>query len=155
MSNVPFDMLLHPELLTNEQLTTIIQQRHLRVPNMDSMTRDDILELFHHYCVPYGQRKHRDSGRGKALSRGRHVSPEPPVKVGLASDNKNNNNVSHMLSKRLKPPDLLSGHMKRIKLDNKKINNESDTFKRKISVDSTLVCEAPPHKKEKKLITWP
>ncbi|XP_014356899.2 ashwin [Papilio machaon] len=155
MANVPFEMLLHPELLTNEQLVTIIQQRHLRVSNIDTMTRDDLLELFHHYCVPYGQRKPRDSGRGKALSRCRHTSPEPPVKMGLASDNQNKN-FSHMLNKRLKPPpDLLSGHMKRIKLDTKKINNDFDTLKRKMSVDSSPVCEAPPHKKEKKLITWP
>lgn len=105
---------------------------------MDTMSRDDLLDLFHHYCVPYGQRKHRDSGRGKVLNR-RHVSPEPAATVCLASDNQNKN-LSHELSKRLKPPpDLLSGHMKRIKLENKKINNDFDTLKRKMSVDAVSV----------------
>ncbi|XP_028042209.1 ashwin-like isoform X2 [Bombyx mandarina] len=60
---VPHEMLLHPELLSNEQLTHIIEQRHLRIDGIEKMPRDDLLDLFHQYCVPYGQRKYRDSGR--------------------------------------------------------------------------------------------
>ncbi|CAK1585143.1 unnamed protein product [Parnassius mnemosyne] len=156
MTNVPCDMLLHPELLTNQQLMSIIQERHLRVPNMETIARDELLELFHHYCVPYGQRKYRDSGRGKMLNKARHVSPEHTSRLNLLNDNQNRK-LSHALNDRLKPPpDLLSGHMKRIKLENKvAITNDVNNHKRKMSIDSSPVSDAPPYKKERKPITWP
>ncbi|XP_068633896.1 ashwin-like [Battus philenor] len=156
MTNVSCDMLLHPELLTNEQLMAIIQERQLRVPNMAVLPRDELLELFHHYCVPYGQRKYRDTGRGKMLNRSRHMSPESSPKLTLNNDN-NNRKLGHSVTERLKPPpDLLSGHMKRIKLDNKvEITNDINLFKRKMSIDNAPVPEAPPNKKERKPILWP
>ncbi|XP_026752982.1 ashwin-like isoform X2 [Galleria mellonella] len=99
---VPYEMLLHPELLTNEQLIQIIEERHLRVSNMESIPRHELLEIFHNYCVPYGQRKYRDTGRGKLLNKTRQTSPEPKSAL-------NNNNHCRKLSQpwpteRLKPP---------------------------------------------------
>ncbi|CAH2046871.1 unnamed protein product, partial [Iphiclides podalirius] len=156
MTNISCDMLLHPELLTNEQLISIIQERHLRVPNMESMHRDELLEIFHQYCVPYGQRKYRDSGRGKILNKTRHISPEPTRKLNMFNDIQNRKQ-SNSFNERLKPPpDLLSGHIKRIKIENKiVITNDNNNFKRKIAIDSLPISEIPPMKKERKPITWP
>lgn len=165
---VPCEMLLHPELLTNEQLTYIIKevcspvnvlllyqnkkkqaylfclyfQRHLRIPNIDGMKRDELLDIFHHYCVPYGQRKYRDSGRGRILNRTRPTSPEPARKLNTIVENGRKHTNPNC--DRLKPaPDLLSGHMKRIKLETTvtpvKIHDYLNNIKRKMSVDSVSI----------------
>lgn len=154
--SVPCEMLLHPELLSNEQLTYIIQERHLRIPNLENMRRDELLDVFHNYCVPYGQRKYRDSGRGRMLNKTRPMSPETPTKLDvMLQEYKKSTNPG---CTRLKPPpDLLSGHMKRIKIESSetpiKIQNYS---KRKMSVDNiSPVTDCPPPKKERKPITWP
>ncbi|XP_038213955.1 ashwin-like [Zerene cesonia] len=158
------DMLLHPELMTNEQLIYIIQQRHLRVPNILSMQRDDLLLLFHQFCVPYGQRKYKDSGRGKVLNKNRNTSPETTTKLNI-TNNAHVNVESRQIhlkytiqNDRLKPPlDLISGHInKKMKLETKTVINEFDKFKRKVPIDpATLVTDCPPIKKERKPITWP
>ncbi|XP_023943041.2 ashwin [Bicyclus anynana] len=159
---IPCEMLLHPELLTNEQLIQIIQERHLRVQNLHRMARDELLDLFHQFCVPYGQRKYKDSGRRKLLNKGRQPSPEPVVTLNTFNINKESRKSLHSPCERLKPPpDILSCHMKRIKLDNKLQNSKSPCFdvnvhKRKMSVDDVSpMMECSPPKKERKLITWP
>ncbi|XP_026319103.1 uncharacterized protein LOC113229649 [Hyposmocoma kahamanoa] len=153
---IPCDMLLHPELLTNEQLVYIIQQRHLRVPEIEGMARDDLLELFHRFCVPYGQRKYKDSGRGKVLNKTRRMSPERIPKLNTIDVSQNRK--FHSNHDRVKPPpDLLSGHMKRIRLDKvSEKNNGVNGTKRKMSIDAvTPAISSPPLKKGRKPITWP
>lgn len=107
-------------------------QRHLRVENMERMSRCELIELFRNYCVPYGQRKYRDSGRGKVLNKNRNCSPEKVANLDVFCNNQCNK-VSRSNYDRIKPPpDILSGHMKRIKLD----SLVSDYSKRKMSIDS-------------------
>ncbi|KOB68291.1 Ashwin [Operophtera brumata] len=151
---IPCEMLLYPELLSNNQLISIIQERHLRVENIERMSRCDLIELFRNYCLPYGQRKYRDSGRGKVLNKTRHCCPEPAAKLNVFSNNQCSK-VSRSNCDRIKPPpDILSGHMKRIKLDH--FVSDVNNSKRKMSIDSdTEVKEGPALKKEKKPITWP
>ncbi|KAJ0183101.1 hypothetical protein K1T71_001077 [Dendrolimus kikuchii] len=159
---LPCEMLLHPELLTNEQLMHIIQERHLCIPHIECLPRDELLDLFHHYCVPYGQRKYRDSGRGKLLNKTRHISPERITKLNVMNYSKMQSRKSQSSCERIKPPpDILSGHMKRIKIESNcpvftKELNTINVNKRKISVDNqSQPMECPPVKKERKLITWP
>lgn len=104
---------------------------------MESMPRDELLEVFHNYCVPYGQRKQKDSGRGKMLNKTRQISPEPSPKLNVFNDIQNRKQ-SHSFTERLKPaPDLLSGHVKRIKIENNvKIANDINICKRKVTIDS-------------------
>nr|AGC92725.1 ashwin-like protein [Heliconius erato] len=158
---VPFEMLLHPELLSNEQLIQILQERHLRVENLQRMRRDELLDLFHQFCVPYGQRRYRDSGRGKVLNKTRNISPEL-VTTYNTFDNKSmikiNRKTLHSDSDRLKPPpDTLSGQMKRIKLENNLTSTDNiSKNKRRMSVDAvTTDLGCTPIKKERKPITWP
>lgn len=156
--SVPFDMLLHPELLTNEQLICIIQERHLRVSNLRHMRRYELLDIFHHYCVPYGQRKYRDSGRGKLLNKNRPLSPEPTKKLNKINQEVKQNNLNR---DRLKPPpECMSSFTKRFKIETTitPISNKDcySVNKRKMSVDSvTVTNDCPPQKKERKPITWP
>ncbi|CAH0399677.1 unnamed protein product [Chilo suppressalis] len=154
--SVPCDMLLHPELLSNDQLINIIQQRHLHIPNVERMQRDELLELFHNFCVPYGQRKYKDTGRGKLLNQTRNMCSEPPVKLNVFNDSQSRKIPYPERCDRLKPPpDLLSGHLKRIKLDIRPVSDVNNS-KRKMSIDSaTPATDSPPPKKEKKAITWP
>ncbi|CAG9562356.1 unnamed protein product [Danaus chrysippus] len=163
---VPYEMLLHPELLPNEKLIQIIHERHLRIPNLSNISRDELLGIFHQFCVPYGQRRYRDSGRGKMLNKCRQLSPERTFTMAI-SDNTinspscsqvsdNGSNKSHRSNEdRLKPAsDLLSGQIKRIKID-RSIPNGSGA-KRKSNVDPVNISsDCPPPKKERKPITWP
>lgn len=103
---------------------------------MERMARDDLLELFHRFCVPYGQRKCRDNGRGKVLNKARRMSPERVPKLNtrdISQSRKFQCNYDRVKP----PPDLLSGHMKRIKLDKapEKIKVVNVT-KRKMSIDT-------------------
>lgn len=113
-------------------------QRHLRVPEIAVMARDDLLELFHRFCVPYGQRKYRDSGRGKLLNKTRHMSPEGASKLNKMDTCQSRK--SHSNHNRITPPDLLSGHMKRIKLDLPEKIKDTNSFKRKMSIDAVSTC---------------
>lgn len=84
--------------------------------------------------MPYGQRKYRDSGRGKVLNKTRHCSPEPAGKLNIFRNNQCNK-VSRSNRDRIKPPpDILSGHMKRIKIDS--LICDVNNSKRKMSIDS-------------------
>ncbi|XP_072932483.1 ashwin-like [Epargyreus clarus] len=154
---VPLEMLTHPELLSNQQLLAVIHERHLRIPNVESMPRDDLLELFHNFCVPYGQRKYRDRGRGKILNKTRQMSPERPFNLNSMNHPVFSNQNKTMLHsdgyERLKPPpDALAGHMKRIKITTLALPIDNN-LKRKIT--DTLSTDSPPQKKERKPITWP
>lgn len=104
------------------------------------MARDDLLEMFHRFCVPYGQRKYKDSGRGKVLNKARRMSPERVPKLNTIDTTHSRKSQSN--HDRVKPPpDLLSGHMKRIKLDRvpEKIRIVNGT-KRRMSIDAVSTC---------------
>ncbi|XP_059052981.1 uncharacterized protein LOC131847418 [Achroia grisella] len=156
--SVPCDMLLHPELLTNDQLIHIIHERHLHFTNMDSIPRHELLEIFHSYCVPFGQRKPRDTGRGR-MNRNRQTSPEPKsVLINVNNVNCNRKQLHPWPTERLKPaPDQLCGRVKLVRLDIKSefVNNVVDMSKRKLCIDSTTSIDGPPAKRERKPITWP
>ncbi|XP_045449775.1 ashwin-like [Melitaea cinxia] len=153
---LPYDMLLHPELLSNDQLMQIILERHLRIENLQKKSRYDLLDLFHQYCVPYGQRKYRDSGRGKILNEFRMSNANSPTDLDIINNNYINRKKTYSNCERLKPSsDVLSGQMKRIKLDGNSTTGNSVTNKRKMSVDTVNTSECPPTKKERKPITWP
>lgn len=165
MMAVPYEMLLYPELLSNEQLMCIIQevgvvikysnrkvlvlfyrlnfyyclQRHLRVDNIEIMSREDLIDLFRNYCVPYGQRKYRDTGRGKVLNKTRNFSPEPAPK--LCDVNLNHSpQESHLKRERLKPPpEALGGQIKRIRVENNVNRDKLDNIKRKMTIDSVSI----------------
>ncbi|CAF4849780.1 unnamed protein product [Pieris macdunnoughi] len=151
------DKLLHPELMSNEELLLIIEERRLRVPNLHTMQRDKLLSIFHNFCVPYGQRKYKDTGRGKVLNKNRNSSPESPSKLNAVQSINNWHNLKTKSKpddeKLNPPPDLLSGHIKRIKLDVNLVK-ENDNFKRKVPVCPDNEDCTPP-KKDRKLITWP
>ncbi|KAH9631846.1 hypothetical protein HF086_000670 [Spodoptera exigua] len=158
--SVPFDMLLHPELLSNEQLIRVIQERHLRVPNMGDLRRDELLDIFHNYCLPHGQRKYRDSGRGKLLNKSREISPEPIKKLNVMNNQESKLYKGNPSCDRLKPPpDCHSSHTKRIKIETtiSPITNAGflNSSKRKICSDCTTPTDSPPPKKERKPITYP
>lgn len=113
---------------------------------MENMPRYELLELFHNFCVPYGQRKYRDSGRGKILNKNRQLSPEPKPKLNTTTTTVNNNQSRKLsypwINERLKPPpDMFAGHPKIIKLDGDAnlTRNSMDNCKRKVCIICTTV----------------
>lgn len=120
-------------------------QRHLCV-NLEEMDRDHLLELFHHYCVPLSQRRYRDSGRGRILNKNRNL-PADSTPDWVKSENLNKAVKHH--SERIKPPpDLLSGHIKRIKISveveaTPMTQDSHETHKRKYSMDTVSFSYLP------------
>lgn len=83
------------------------------------MTRDSLLEVFHSYCVPYAQRRCKDNGRGniRNINKMRSVNAQETLITHVDIVDSVQNRVIRLNTEGLKPPpDLLSGHMKRIKL---------------------------------------
>ncbi|XP_028167356.1 ashwin-like [Ostrinia furnacalis] len=155
---VSCEMLLHPELLSNEQLLYIIKERRLNISNLESMARYELLDIFHQFCLPYGQRKYRDTGRGRILNKARQSSPEPVAKLITINSSQYRKLVHLETSDRLKPPpDLFSGNLKNKKIDIKpQPALDLNILKRTAPIDSkTEADESPPSKKSRKPITWP
>lgn len=126
-------------------IVDIYFQRHLRIPNMGNMRRDELLDIFHHYCVPYGQRKYRDTGRGKLLNKTRQSGPEPAKKLNIMNNQEIKHSKGNPNCDTLRPPleDFLSSNVKRIKIETtiSPITN-TDFFnmnKRKIAIDSVSI----------------
>lgn len=113
------------------------------MPNLHTMQRDELLSIFHQYCVPYGQRKYKDSGRGKVLNKNRNSNSESPSKPNTIYNGIINTNNYQLKFKRYHEDDLLkpppdTGHIKRIKLDGNLVR-ETDKFKRKVPVDQVSI----------------
>lgn len=100
------------------------------------MPRDMLLEIFHNFCVPYAQRR-KDGNRNKNKTRKCDVSSSLLTKVDIVCSHQSK--LLHICSDNLKPPpDILAGHMKRIKLNvdlqNKYSSENNAAHKRKIDV---------------------
>lgn len=107
---------------------------------MELMRRDELLDVFHNYCVPYGQRKYRDTGRGKLLNKTRQPSPEPAKKSNVTYGQEVKQTIVKLNCERLKPPpDVFSSHTKRIKIETKispiAYNDIFNINKRKVAID--------------------
>ncbi|KAL8578092.1 hypothetical protein ACOMHN_055412 [Nucella lapillus] len=60
---------LYPELLSKEGLTEILQ-RFVKLPDdIESISRDDLLDLYYQFVIPQPQRKYRQNRRGRDMAR--------------------------------------------------------------------------------------
>lgn len=146
------DMLLHPELLSNEQLITIIIERYLKIPSLETMPREALLEVFNNYCIPFAQRR-RVTNRNKINSK---IGDNTLVKFDILHRHEK---ALEMTKVDLdKSQDTLTGHMKRIKFSSESDNEmlcDMSPLKRSGTDVNFIEMDSPPVKRERKLITWP
>ncbi|XP_069102861.1 ashwin-like [Argopecten irradians] len=60
---------LYPELLSKEGLLDILRQRYVSHPDIETLEKDDLVELYYKYVIPLPQRKYRMNRRGREMTR--------------------------------------------------------------------------------------
>lgn len=126
-------MLLHPELLDEDELYRILKDRGVRMDY--GISKRKLVDVFHRLCVPLPQRQYKLSRRGKELTKMREKQEREKAKQsGSVSNNTPSSSSSalssstishtdrqkrhsdHIGKDRLKPPPDLS-QSKKIKLN--------------------------------------
>uniref|UniRef100_A0A1L8DBE4 Protein aael aael007744 aedes aegypti n=1 Tax=Nyssomyia neivai TaxID=330878 RepID=A0A1L8DBE4_9DIPT len=131
--------LLHPNLLTNEQIMALLKERQLDIPNIATMGREELVRLYKNFLLPQPCRRPRNKSNPE------NGDTECPDKVNGELKRKHNRIT---ITEEVKPKDT---HYK-VKRSNSKTEADSTlemTPKRKCSPE-----KSPPHTKRKK-ITWP
>ncbi|XP_049845713.1 uncharacterized protein LOC126298428 [Schistocerca gregaria] len=154
-------ILLHPELLDEDELYRILKDRGVRMDY--GISKRKLLDVFHRLCVPLPQRQYKLSRRGKELTKMREKQEQEKAKQSTSVTNNSPSSSSLSLSSssstmpysnrqkqhsdhtgkdRLKPPPDLT-QSKKIKLNtststsgSSKASNGGDNFLDKIIIKS-------------------
>ncbi|KAK5860826.1 hypothetical protein PBY51_022282 [Eleginops maclovinus] len=180
VSSSDVDLLLHPELLSQEFLQLILSGKNVSTRGCDS--RDRLTELYLQHVIPLPQRSLPDSrwGRRMKKSRGRQTpaghsssndhgrkrplivydgSSSGPLKVKKPDGTA----VSPGITDKLKPPPAanLSNPIRKISGNNASSSssssslNSTDTAKLKREANSADEMQSPESKKKINHVTWP
>ncbi|PSN33924.1 hypothetical protein C0J52_19324 [Blattella germanica] len=117
-------------------------QRCVKLQNMCSMSKEQLVELFHRVAVPLPQRKYKENRRGKLLTKMRRKQERSNRKEEPAQHKSNItygfseastshrlelHNNSHQSGDRLKPPpDAINFERKKIRLNSKSSSDSVD-----------------------------
>ncbi|XP_070771405.1 ashwin [Enoplosus armatus] len=177
------DLLLHPELLSQEFMQIILSEKNVSTRNCES--RDRLTELYLRHVIPLPQRTLPNSRWGKRMekTRGRQTS------AAHQSDSSGNNHnrkrplivfdgssshsgplkvkkpegttVSSGITDRLKPPPAanLSNPIRRLSgytsSSSSSIHHSTDTANLKQQANSSGAIKSPEEKKKIQHVTWP
>ncbi|XP_021355339.1 ashwin-like [Mizuhopecten yessoensis] len=156
---------LYPELLSKDGLLDILKQRYVSHSNLESLEKDDLVELYYKYVIPLPQRKYKMNRRGREMTRKqimlakkrKIVAPDEtePAKKKRHEDNTVNsrfitsfNDPSKAESRLKPPPSCIDLTKKTIKLGSSSKPSATENNDSKNDTDS------PPTKKKIKLITF-
>ncbi|XP_066994292.1 ashwin [Anabrus simplex] len=119
---------LQPQLLTKEGLIELLELRCVQLRNIHTMSKDELVEVFHRVGVPLPQRTYKDNRRGKLLTKLRSkqeklrekekpVEKSSNVTIGFNDASTSRNQDLRSSGDRLKPPpDAINFERKKIKL---------------------------------------
>ncbi|EAT40524.1 AAEL007744-PA [Aedes aegypti] len=113
--------ILHPHLLSKQQLLDIFRQRHISIPRLEESTRDELISLYSKYLLPLPRRGGSSSNPQDSSS-----LPQDVEMADASSKSTNSNGDSRRPSSNVRnrivysdsPVDNVSHGMKRIKLIN-------------------------------------
>ncbi|XP_055524502.1 uncharacterized protein LOC129718107 [Wyeomyia smithii] len=103
--------ILHPHMLSKQQLLAIFHQRHFHIPRLEELSRDELIELYSKHLLPLPRRGSRPNNQSsdvemKDTSRPTSSSktPSPNVRQRIvysetASPPETVDNVSHGVKK--------------------------------------------------------
>ncbi|XP_062546273.1 uncharacterized protein LOC134212434 [Armigeres subalbatus] len=160
--------ILHPHLLSRQQLLDIFRQRHISIPRLEESSRDELISLYTKYLLPLPR-------RGASTSNAADCSSHNPPDVEMRDDalpkstapngDIRRSNVRQRIVYSESPVDNVSHGMKKIKLINSGVGgavaNSSKTVvaKRTLEVSPSKsnsngsAISPGPSKRQK--ITWP
>ncbi|XP_041806084.1 ashwin isoform X2 [Chelmon rostratus] len=161
------DLLLHPELLSQEFMQLILNEKH--VSTTDCESRDRLTELYLRHVIPLPQRTLPNSrwGRRMEKSRGRqtpagHRSDSSSYSGLLKVKKPEGTSLSTGITDRLKPPPAanLSNPIRRLSgntsSSSSSIHRSSDTDTNlKREANSSDAMKSPEVKKKIQHVTWP
>ncbi|XP_031150240.1 ashwin isoform X1 [Sander lucioperca] len=175
------DLLLHPELLSQEFMQLILSGKH--VSTRDCESRDQLTELYLRHVIPRPQRTLPDSRWGKRMEKTR-ARQTPAGHRSVSSSNDHNRKrplivfdgstshsgplkvkkpevttVSAGITDRLKPPPAasLSNPIRRLSgnTSSSSIHCSTDTANLKREANSSDEMKSPEVKKKIQHVTWP
>ncbi|XP_070693807.1 ashwin isoform X2 [Pempheris klunzingeri] len=158
------DLLLHPELLSQDFMLLILSEKNVSTRECEG--RDQITELYLRHVIPLPQRTLPNSRWGKRMekTRGRQTpaGPRPdssshsgPLKVKKPEGT----SVSSGITDRLKPPPAanLTNPIRRLSGNTSasSIHRSTDTANLKREANSSGAMKSPEMKKKIQHVTWP
>ncbi|XP_065081544.1 uncharacterized protein LOC135704054 [Ochlerotatus camptorhynchus] len=161
--------ILHPHILSKQQLLDIFRQRHIMIPRLEESTRDELINLYMKYLLPQPRRGSSSSTteqNSSHLQQDVEMTDDSPKSV---TSRKSGSNVRNRIVYSESPVDNVSHGMKRIKLISSissssigSANASSPTpviIKRALEISpsksncSGSTMSSAPSKRQK--ITWP
>ncbi|XP_023727696.1 ashwin isoform X2 [Cryptotermes secundus] len=121
--------LLQPELLNETALKQILELRCVKLQNMNSMSKAQLVEIFYRIATPLPQRIYKDNRRGRLLTKMRRkqersrkkaeiIEKKSSISYGFSEASTSHEHGSHSTGDRLKPPpDTVHFEHKKIKLN--------------------------------------
>lgn len=121
--------LLQPELLSETALKQILELRCMKLQNMNSMSKAQLVEIFYRVAAPLPQRNYKDNRRGRLLTKMRRkqersrekietIEKKSSITYGFNEASTSHEHGSHSTGDRLKPPpDTKNFEHKKIKLN--------------------------------------
>ncbi|KAL9695061.1 hypothetical protein quinque_014346 [Culex quinquefasciatus] len=82
--------LLHPQLLSKQQLLDIFRQRHFTIPRLEESTRDELIQLYTKHLLPQPRRGTPGSGSSADGPQDVEMKDCSPPSNGDASRKRNN-----------------------------------------------------------------
>lgn len=116
---------LQPELLNETALKQILELKCVKLPNVNAMSKAQLVEIFYRVAVPLPQRKYKDNRRGRLLTKMRRKQERSRQKTETAEKKSSitygfseaSTSRGHGTADRLKPPpDTINFERKKIKL---------------------------------------
>uniref|UniRef100_A0A6B2EI88 Uncharacterized protein n=1 Tax=Phlebotomus kandelakii TaxID=1109342 RepID=A0A6B2EI88_9DIPT len=134
--------LLHPNLLTNEQIVEILKERQLDIPNITGVGREELMRLYMNFIMPQPCRRTRDRSRLETGS----ATPEKEISNGELK--RKHNRITFTEDRESKETQY------KVKLPYKPQESDTRTTTPKRRTSSENSPPQNPHSKRKK-ITWP
>ncbi|XP_019564469.2 uncharacterized protein LOC109432581 [Aedes albopictus] len=118
--------ILHPHLLSKQQLLEIFRQRHISIPRLEESSRDELISLYSKYLLPLPRRGGGSSSSNATDCSSNHAQQQQDVEMADASSSRNGDhhrskagsNVRNRIVYSDSPVDNVSHGMKRIRLIN-------------------------------------
>ncbi|XP_050392297.1 ashwin [Patella vulgata] len=136
--------LLYPELLSRDVLIKVLHQRYIQKTNIQSLDKEELLNLYYQYILPLPQRKYKLNRRGREMTKKQILKAkkrrfvntsttdgDPPKKKRLSTESLLITPSGSPSANRLKPPPSCINYDKKvIKLNSIKNLDEAEKIEK-------------------------
>ncbi|KAL4233892.1 hypothetical protein ACF0H5_008565 [Mactra antiquata] len=155
------NFLLYPELMSKNDLISVLKQRYIKTDTLEFQDKDELVELYNKYILPLPQRKYKKNRRGREMTKKqilvskkrRHTTDsteeQPEIKKKSTGKLLTSFDLPSGEGDRLKPPpSCINTTRKTIKLSS---SNKSDTQTVSSTLDKLHINNHSPTSSTKKI----